>query len=38
MSVLSSNLAAGLPALIGIILGLKLYVDGFNFIFYVALL
>lgn len=36
MSVLSSNVVAGLPALIGVVLGLRLYADGFNFFIYVA--
>jgi hypothetical protein len=38
MNGLTGNAIIGLPALIGVILGLKLYVDGFQFLFYMALL
>jgi len=38
MSFLSSNIVAGLPALIGVILGLRLATEGFPFLFYVGVL
>ncbi|MGC1780738.1 MAG: hypothetical protein WBB34_22615 [Xanthobacteraceae bacterium] len=34
MSFLSSNALIGLPALIGVVLGLKLYITGFDAVFY----
>jgi hypothetical protein len=38
MSFLSSNAVIGLPALIGVVLGVKLYVSGFDLVFYTLLI
>jgi hypothetical protein len=38
MDFLSSNIIVGLPALVGVLLGIKLYLTGFSLIFYILLL